>query len=69
MGQAMCRTARRCVLLAESNELERLDLRENGLAESVHAIVTDDGVSGEARERLQRHGVEIVASEPSVASA
>ena len=35
-----------------------------GLLDQVHAVITDDGISPEYREGLQRLGIEVIVAEP-----
>ncbi len=60
----MVERARRIVVLTDASKFGRVSLHRIARLDQIHTIITDDGISGEYREGLQRLGIEVIIAEP-----
>src|SRR5690606_4349727 len=60
MKQAMMKSARRRVLLADSSKFEQRALLSFADLTDFHTIITDDGIPPESAEACQKAGIEVI---------
>ena len=60
--QGMIRTGRRIILLADSSKWGQRAFVKVAPLSAVHTVVTDSGLPPEAREALERAGVEVISA-------
>ena len=64
LNHRMVERARRIVVLTDASKFERVSLHRIALLDQVHTVITDEGISVEYREGLQRLGIEVIIAEP-----
>ncbi len=60
LNHRMVERARRIVVLTDSSKFGKVSLHRIAKLEEMHALITDDGISAEYREGLQRLGIEVI---------
>ncbi|QIL21562.1 DeoR family transcriptional regulator [Thermomonas sp. HDW16] len=60
LNHRMVERARRIVVLTDSSKFGKVSLHRIARLESVHTIITDDGINAEYREGLQKLGIEVI---------
>lgn len=63
LNHRMVERARRIVVLTDASKFGRVSLHRIARLDEIHAIITDDGISAEYREGLQRLGIEVIVAE------
>ncbi|NJN66388.1 MAG: DeoR/GlpR transcriptional regulator [Chloroflexaceae bacterium] len=58
--RAMVRVARRVILLADSSKWQRAGFIKVVPFDAIHAVVSDTGLTGDARATLERAGIKVV---------
>jgi len=64
LNHRMVERARRIVVLTDASKFGRVSLHRIARLDQVHTIITDDGISDEYREGVQRLGIEVIVTEP-----
>ncbi|MGS1077372.1 DeoR family transcriptional regulator [Pseudoxanthomonas beigongshangi] len=64
LNHRMVERARRIVVLTDASKFGRVSLHRIARLDQIHTIITDDGISGDYREGLQRLGIEVIIAEP-----
>ncbi|HEY0662921.1 MAG TPA: DeoR family transcriptional regulator [Lysobacter sp.] len=64
LNHRMVERARRIVVLTDSSKFGRVSLHRIARLDEIHTLITDDGISSEYREGLQRLGIEVIIAEP-----
>jgi DeoR/GlpR family transcriptional regulator of sugar metabolism len=57
---AMIRSASHVYLVADSSKIGRVSFSSLGKLELVHTLITDDGLAGEDRSKLEAHGIKVM---------
>lgn len=64
LNHRMVERARRVVVLTDASKFGRVSLHRIARLDQIHAIITDEGISSDYREGLQRLGIEVIIAEP-----
>ena len=64
LNHRMVEHARRVVVLTDASKFGRVSLHRIARLDQIHTVITDDGISSEYREGLQRLGIEVIIAEP-----
>lgn len=64
LNHRMVERARRIVVLTDASKFGRVSLHRIARLDEIHTIITDDGISDEYREGVQRLGIEVIVTEP-----
>ncbi len=62
LNHRMVERARRIVVLTDASKFGRVSLHRIARLDQIHAIITDDGISDEYREGLQRLGLDVIVT-------
>lgn len=63
LNHRMVERARRIVVLTDASKFGRVSLHRIARLDEIHTVITDDGISAEYREGLQRLGIEVIVAE------
>ncbi|TKR29513.1 DeoR family transcriptional regulator [Luteimonas gilva] len=63
LNHRMVERSRRIVVLTDASKFGRVSLHRIAKLDEIHAIITDDGISAEYREGLQRLGIDVIVAE------
>ena len=63
--KALIQAAQRIILVADSSKFGKVSTTYFAELSAVHAVITDEGVSAEQRENLEKLGIELIIAEPS----
>ena len=63
LNHRMVERARRIVVLTDASKFGRVSLHRIARLDEIHTIITDDGISAEYREGLQRLGIDVIIAE------
>ena len=64
LNHRMVERARRIVVLTDASKFGRVSLHRIARLDQVHTVITDEGISDEYREGLQRLGIELIIAGP-----
>jgi DeoR family transcriptional regulator of aga operon len=60
LNHRMVERARRIVVLTDASKFGRVSLHRIAKLDEIHTLITDEGISPEYREGLQRLGIEVI---------